>query len=75
MNETGQTIIKMIESLPFNIQDRILKEVEAIVADAIDESDWQSKFERKEERLIAMAKRVKKQVAAGKAKRMDYSKL
>lgn len=75
MNETGQTIIKMIESLPFNIQERILKDLQAIVADAIDESDWQSKFEEKEERLIATAKRVKKQVAAGKAKPMDYSKL
>jgi len=38
MNETGQTIIKMIESLPFNIQERILRDVQAIVAEAFDES-------------------------------------
>jgi len=75
MNETGQTIIKMIESLPFNIQERILRDVQAIVAEAFDESEWQSKFEKKEEKLIAVAKRVKKQVAAGKAKPMDYSRL
>lgn len=75
MNETGQTIIKMIEFLPFNIQESILKDVQAIVADAIDESEWQSKFEQKEEKPIAVAKRVKKQVAAGKVKPMDYSKL
>ncbi len=75
MNETGQTIIKMIESLPFNIQERILKDVQAIVADAIDESEWETKFEQKEEKLIAVAKRVKRQVAAGKVKPMDFPKL
>ncbi len=75
MNETGQTIIKMIESLPFNIQERILRDVQAIVADAFDEFEWQGEFEKKEEKLIAVAKRVKKQVAAGKAKPMDYSRL
>jgi hypothetical protein len=75
MTETSQTITEMINSLPLAIQERILEDVQEIVADAIDESDWQIKFERKQEKLMMAARRVRRQVAAGKAKPIDHSKL
>lgn len=75
MSETGQTIIKMIDALPLHIQERILREIRLIVADAIDESAWQNRYTLNEGKLIAVAKRVRQQIAAGKAKPMDHSKL
>ncbi len=75
MNNASETITKMIESLPESMQDRVLDEIKPIISEALDEAQWKMQFERKQENLIAFAKKVKEEVAAGKAKPMDYERL
>jgi hypothetical protein len=42
-----------------------------IIAEKLDEAEWDVKFQRDSEALIAMAKKVKKEVAEGETKLMD----
>jgi len=75
MNNVSETITRMVQSLPENLQVSILEELEKIVAEKRDEVEWNTQFEGKQDQLIAATKEVKKQMKAGKVQDMDYEKL
>lgn len=75
MNNVSETITRMVQSLPENLQFSVLEELEKIVAEKKDEAEWNMQFERKQDQLLAVAKQVKKQIKAGKVEEMDYEKL
>ena len=75
MNNISETILRMVQSLPESIQVTVLEELKKIVAEKIDEAKWNMQFEQKQDQLIAAAKKVKEQIAAGKVEEMDYEKL
>jgi hypothetical protein len=75
MGNVTETISKMIETLPESMQYGILDDIKAIIAEKLDEAEWDAKFKRNPEALIAMAKKVKKEIAEGKTTPMDYEKL
>ena len=75
MNNVSETITRMVQSLPENLQFSVLEELEKIVAEKKDEAEWKMKFEGKQDQLLAVAKQVKKQIKAGKVEAMDYEKL
>lgn len=75
MGNVTETISKMIETLPESMQYSIIDEIKVIIAEKLDEAEWDVKFHRDSEALIAMAKKVKKEIAEGKTKPMDYEKL
>ena len=65
----------MVQSLPESLQVSVLEELKRIVAEKRDEAEWNMQFEQKQDQLIVAAKKVKKQIAAGKVEEMDYEKL
>ena len=75
MNNVSETIAKMVQSLPESLQVIVLEELKEIVAEKIDEAEWNMQFEQKQGQLITVAKKVKEQIAAGKVEEMDYEKL
>jgi len=75
MNNVSETIAKMVQSLPESLQVIVLEELKEIVAEKMDEAKWNMQFEQKQDQLIAAAKKVKEQIAAGKVEEMDYEKL
>jgi hypothetical protein len=75
MNNVSETIAKMVQSLPESLQVIVLEELKEIVAEKIDEAEWNMQFEQKQDQLITAAKKVKEQIAAGKVEEMDYEKL
>ncbi len=75
MNNVSETIAKMVQSLPESLQIVVLEELKEIVAEKIDEAEWNMQFEQKQDQLIAAAKKVKEQIATGKVEEMDYEKL
>ncbi len=75
MSKTTETVVKMIESLPENAQERVVEELRNLVEDARDESRWDDLFEQKKAGLAAAARKARKDVAAGEATDMDYDKL
>lgn len=71
MGNVSETINKMIETLPESMQYSILNDLKAIIAEKLDEAQWDAKFQNNPEALVAVAKKVKKEIAGGKPKPMD----
>jgi hypothetical protein len=69
------TIIKMVESLPDDLQERVAENIREFIADLEDERRWDASFERTQDNLVAAARQAKQEIAAGKSVPMDYEKL
>ncbi|MDJ0744926.1 MAG: hypothetical protein QNJ32_16410 [Xenococcaceae cyanobacterium MO_167.B27] len=69
------TVIKMMESLPEDIQHKIVEHLREYIQDLQYEDKWNKSFNKSQDKLIAAAKIAKQQIAEGKAKPMDYDKL
>ncbi len=69
------TIVKMVESLPSALQEKVAEHIREFIADLEDEAKWDASFERTHDRLIASAQKAKQEIAAGKAAPMDYEQL
>jgi hypothetical protein len=75
MSKATETATKMIESLPEAAQDRIVEELRILVEDSREEAKWEALLERKKDRLVAATRKVRKEIAVGKATEMDFDKL
>lgn len=75
MNCVSETVTKMIEALPESLQERVLEEIKSIIAEALDEAEWQTQFERSEKKMVAMARKARQALKEGKTQPMDYEKL
>ena len=69
------TVIKMMESLSEDKQDKIVEHLREYIQDLQDEQKWNESFNKSQDKLIAAPKLAKKQIAKGKAQPMDYDKL
>ena len=69
------TVVKMLESLPSALQEKVVEQIREFIADLEDEERWQASFEQTHERLIASAQKAKQEIAEGKATPMDYEQL
>jgi hypothetical protein len=69
------TIVKMVESLPNNLQEQVAEHVRDYIADLADEQLWDTSFKRTQDNLIAAARQAKQEIAAGLAVPMDYEQL
>jgi hypothetical protein len=65
------TIVKMVESLPNDLQERVSEHI----ADLEDEAKWESSFQRSYTNLVAAAQRAKQEIAEGKSVLMDYGRI
>jgi hypothetical protein len=75
MSKATETATKMIESLPESVQDRVVEELRILVEDVREEAKWDALIESKKGRLVAAARKARKEIAAGKATDMDFDKL
>ncbi|MDZ7952921.1 MULTISPECIES: hypothetical protein [unclassified Nostoc] len=69
------TVIKMMESLPVEVQDRIAEHLREYIDDLQDEIRWNESFQRTQSKLIAAAKQAKQEIAEGQATAMNYDQL
>lgn len=69
------TIAKMLESLPVEMQDRVVEHLRQYIDDLQDEMRWSQSFQRTQPNLIAAARRAKQEIAEGQATAMDYEQL
>ncbi|MEH2176681.1 hypothetical protein [Nostoc sp.] len=60
------TAIKMMESLPVEVQDRIAEHLREYIDDLQDEIRWNESFQRTQSKLIAAAKLAKQEIAQDK---------
>ena len=69
------TVVKMLESLPVVLQEKVVDQVRELIADLEDEERWQSSFDQTREQLLASAQRAKREITEGKSSPMDYEQL
>ncbi|OUL28606.1 hypothetical protein BV372_24735 [Nostoc sp. T09] len=69
------TVIKMMQSLPVDVQERIAEHLREYIDDLQDEIQWNESFQRTQQNLIAAARRAKQEIAEGKATALDYDQL
>ena len=69
------TIIKMLETLPKQLQDRVVERVRKYIEDLRDEFRWDESFSRTQETLVNAARLARKEIGEGKASLLDVEKL
>lgn len=72
---TMATMMKMLESLPEQIQERVLEHMREYIEDIRDEAKWDESFTRTQTKLVAAAQQARKEIAEGKASPMDRKRL
>ena len=61
------TVIKMIESLPESVQDRVVERLRDYIEDAQDEMQWDESFARSQDKLAVAARKARAEIAHGLA--------
>lgn len=69
------TVMKMMESLPLDVQDRVAEHLREYIDDLQDEIRWSESFQRTQQKLVAAARRAKQEIAEGQATALDYDQL
>jgi alpha/beta superfamily hydrolase len=69
------TVVKMMESLPIEVQEQVLEHLRDYIEDLQDEIQWDRSFQNTQEKLVAAARRAKQEIAEGYAIAMDYDQL
>jgi hypothetical protein len=69
------TIVKMVESLPDELQEKIIEHIRDYIVDLEDEKRWDASFQRTQGNLVATARQAKQEIAAGQSVPMDYEQL
>ena len=69
------TVVKIMESLPAEIQERVAEHIREYVSDLQDEARWDESFLKTQNNLVAAARRAKQEIADGQASAMDYEQL
>lgn len=74
-SEAVATVMKMMESLPETVQERVVEHLRQYIEELQDELQWNSLVERTQPQLLAAAKRAKQEIAEGLAKPLDDHQL
>jgi hypothetical protein len=69
------TVIKMMESVPEPVQNKIMEHIGEYLEDLKDEIEWDTLISQTQPKLIEEARRVKEEIRSGQSKPMDYSQL
>lgn len=70
-----ETIVKMLEYQPEEIQSQAVEHLQMWLAELDDEAHWDEGFARSQKGLYKTAQEARKQIAEGKAEPMDFDRL
>lgn len=72
---SAMTIIKILETLPEKLQDRVVEHLREYIEDLRDEFRWNESFSRTQESLVSAARLARKEIAEGHSGPLDVEKL
>ncbi|MFN5501134.1 MAG: hypothetical protein ACK5AW_03305, partial [Pseudanabaena sp.] len=61
------TLVKIMESLPVSLQERVTDHLREYINDLQDEIKWDNSFAKSQSKLVAAARIAKQEIAEGKA--------
>ena len=65
------TLVKIMESLPETLQDKVVEHLREYLEDLRDQDQWNLSFQNTQQSLIVAAQRAKQEISAGKAQPLD----
>ncbi len=71
----AKTLMKMLESLPDQLQDRALEHIREYNDDLRDEAKWAELFSRTQNSLVEAARHARQEISEGKSAGFDINKL
>ena len=74
-SEAITTVVKMMETLPDNVQSQVVEYIKNYISDLQDELRWDENFKKTESNLIQKARLAKQQIAGGKAEPLNFSEI
>jgi hypothetical protein len=69
------TLVKIMESLPASLQERVTDHLREYINDLQDEIQWDNSFAKSQSKLVAAARLAKQEIAEGKAVALDFNQL
>lgn len=69
------TLVKIMESLPETLQDRVVEYLREYIEEVKDEEQWNLSFQNTQKSLIMAAQRAKQEISEGKAQPLDIEQL
>ena len=69
------TLVKIMETLPVSLQERVTDHLREYINDLQDEIKWDNSFAKTQSKLVAAARLAKQEIAEGKAIALDYDQL
>ncbi|TYQ23419.1 hypothetical protein PseudUWO311_22890 [Pseudanabaena sp. UWO311] len=67
------TLVKIMESLPASLQERVTDHLREYINDLQDEIKWDNSFAKSQSKLVAAARLAKQEIAEGKAVALDFN--
>ena len=61
------TMIKMLETVPDQLQETVVEHMRDYIEDIRDEANWKDSFSRTQDKLIAAARRARQEISDGKS--------
>jgi hypothetical protein len=68
-------LVKIMESLPVSLQERVTDHLREYINDLQDEIKWNNSFAKSQSKLVVAARLAKQEIAEGKAVALDYNQL
>jgi len=75
VSEATVTITKMLETLPEQLEDRVVEHLREYIEDLRDETIWTDSFSRTQDLLINAARQARKEISEGKATSLTVEQL
>ncbi len=69
------TLVKMVESLSDQMQDKVIEHIRDYIADLEAEARWDESFRRTQATITAAVRQAKADIEAGQSRPMDYEQL
>lgn len=69
------TLVKIMETLPVSLQERVTDHLREYINDLQDEIKWDNSFAKTQSKLVTAARLAKQEIAEGKAVALDYEQL
>lgn len=69
------TITKMLESLPEPVQERVVEHLREYLLDVADEEKWDELFRKTQTQIAEAARRVRQEIAEGRAGELNLENL
>ena len=72
---TTATIMKMLDTLPEGLQNRVLEHMREYIEDIREEMQWNESFSRSQSKLVIAARQARREIAKGKSATLDLEML